>query len=837
MNRLFRTLNIILAAAAGTMVLGSCNIEQEQAPSKDSVRVQFHASMTKTVFADPEGGLYPSEWTTNKQVKIFVADKDAVSVTPDEAGLSTTFTAELPQATSGALRVFSPAGTYNSNDASKNAGGFTQKSIGADYTYTYAVMPAEQTPLAGSPDESAHFVAATMEIPSEGVPSSVDLPFSLANAFGKLTIKNLAVEEVASVSITFPMAVAGNSCKYRFKTGELEGADVKTLVLNADNVVKNDDGNFVFWFGCAPATMSSGAFEVSVTDADGEVYTKGIALSPAKALTLTTGKVKPISVDFTGIGTGSDEDDAPSTWTLATSVSDLHVGDLVVIASNVKGVTATDIASSVLGKVTTSFTSDLSEIADLGDGTMIFTLGGQSGAWTLTNEEGKQLGCTSTKSLAWDKGTQSWDITIDTNGSATISASSYGRILYNNSSPRFTTYTSETSASMLLPQIYYKSAGNAEPGQAKVTTVGASSIGSDSAVLSASFEKAYTSPYETGFQWGTGAALGEEIIYQQTLSKVYGDFSVTLNGLAAGTTYSYRPYIVVYENGEYIYYYGSVGTFTTKTAGVRPTGTPGWFELPLQTDANHDGIDDNNPDMYYSWTMRADVPSVRNFSAGYSKSRIHPVWVAGPQHSSYKGSASRTDAYQNDPAMKCEQSSKFEGYTRGHMIASSDRTVSTATNRQVFYYSNIGAQMSTGFNTGGGAWNNLETFIDGQFCSDTLYQVVGCIFDDFTDRYGSKVESKTGVNGADHIFQVPTAWYAVLLRTKDGNSGKRVDQCTASELKCAAFILGHRSNASHKPSAQDMYTVEDLEALTGLTFFVNVPNAPKSTAKASDWGL
>lgn len=263
----------------------------------------------------------------------------------------------------------------------------------------------------------------------------------------------------------------------------------------------------------------------------------------------------------------------------------------------------------------------------------------------------------------------------------------------------------------------------------------------------------------------------------------------------------------------------------------------GWFELPAQTDDDHDGIDDLNPDMYYSWTMRADAPKVRNFSSGYSSGKRHPVWVAAPMHQCYLGNSGRNEAYRDDPGIGCVQSGKFTGYTRGHMVGSSDRTVSVATNKQAFFYSNIGAQMSTGFNTGGGAWNNLEDKVDSYMCSDTLYQVIGCIFEDFTDAYGSKISKKTGTNGYDQSFQVPTAWYKVLLRTKKGNTGKRVDQCTASELQCVAFILAHKSNASHKPSRSDMYTVAELEEMTGLNFFVNVPNAPKDSFSASDWGL
>jgi hypothetical protein len=32
-------------------------------------------------------------------------------------------------------------------------------------------------------------------------------------------------------------------------------------------------------------------------------------------------------------------------------------------------------------------------------------------------------------------------------------------------------------------------------------------------------------------------------------------------------------------------------------------------------------------------------------------------------------------------------------------------------------------------------------------------------------------------------------------------------------------------------------SVSDLEKITGVTYFPNVPNAPKDTFSAADWGL
>lgn len=231
-------------------------------------------------------------------------------------------------------------------------------------------------------------------------------------------------------------------------------------------------------------------------------------------------------------------------------------------------------------------------------------------------------------------------------------------------------------------------------------------------------------------------------------------------------------------------------------------------------------------DYYYAYHMRADAGTIRNFTVCYSKQRGCPVWVAAPMHNCYKGSSGRNESYKQDPALEalgCTQIGKRSGYTRGHLLGSSDRTVSAATNKQVFYYSNIGPQLSDGFNTGGGAWNNLESLVDGQWCADTLYQVIGCHW-----ANDEKVSSGT---------VIPTHYYKVLLRTKTGRTRKAVADCRADELKCAAFLLEHKAQPGLKPNASMLIAVSELERMTGITYFPNVPNAPKNTCDPSDWGL
>ena len=147
------------------------------------------------------------------------------------------------------------------------------------------------------------------------------------------------------------------------------------------------------------------------------------------------------------------------TWTLVTDASTLKAGDKIVIACNntSKGsfVATTTITSNYMTNATTTFSSDKKTITTLPSNAAILTLGGSSGAWTLTNASNQKLGATNVKKVAWGSGTTTWKISIS-NGSATIqsTSSSYGRFLYNVNSPRFTTYTSNTSASMVLPQIY-----------------------------------------------------------------------------------------------------------------------------------------------------------------------------------------------------------------------------------------------------------------------------------------------------------------------------------------------------------------------------------------------
>ena len=292
---------------------------------------------------------------------------------------------------------------------------------------------------------------------------------------------------------------------------------------------------------------------------------------------------------------------------------------------------------------------------------------------------------------------------------------------------------------------------------------------------------------------------------------------------------------------------GDGGEIPTPVPGQ--SGKYGWYELPV-IDYSQSGsylIDNNDKNLYYAHHLCAGGEKgpggkqARNYTVCYSAEHHCPVWVAAPRHKMYESGASRTDAYGKDPSIPSDiqynSKSTGGGCNKGHMLGSAERLSSTATNKQVFYYTNIAPQYSSTFNTGGGGWNTLEDWVDGQVCSDTLYVVIGTYFEKYTDRRGYTGSPATISFGGRNDVTRPSMFYYILLRTKKGNSGKALKDCTASEIKCAAFVRSHETPKGVSVSEKDLMSVSDLEKITGFTYFPNVPQAPKGSYNASDWGL
>ncbi len=264
----------------------------------------------------------------------------------------------------------------------------------------------------------------------------------------------------------------------------------------------------------------------------------------------------------------------------------------------------------------------------------------------------------------------------------------------------------------------------------------------------------------------------------------------------------------------------------SQEAYIEPLQTNGWAEMPtMPANANleyclHDKLPSNN--------------KLRNYSFCFDKEKYCALWVAYPLHECYtEGSGHRTDAWSYDP---CCVADEYEPYlknayypkggssyshSRGHQLPSADRLASDADNATTFYYSNMTPQLQE---LNGGTWASLENTLRNKWmCKDTLYVVTGAHFE---PGYGFAYDNK----GAGKACAVPTHYYKVILRTKKGDSGKWVGNCSADELQCAGFWFEHKGGAQRQTMS-----VAEIESKTKLTFFPNVKNAPKSTYNASDW--
>jgi endonuclease G len=175
-------------------------------------------------------------------------------------------------------------------------------------------------------------------------------------------------------------------------------------------------------------------------------------------------------------------------------------------------------------------------------------------------------------------------------------------------------------------------------------------------------------------------------------------------------------------------------------------------------------------------------------------------------------------------------------YDRGHQIPAADRKCSQEMMDQTFYATNMTPQQAN-FNQK--KWGALEGKVRNMICSDTLYVVTGAYFE---GEHHSSIYKQTN-DRSGNVCPTPTYYYKALLRTKKGNTGKRIDQISdASQLRAIAFWMEHADTGNDTNiKATDCISVAELEEITGFTFFPMLDDAieaeVKRTAVASEWGI
>lgn len=245
----------------------------------------------------------------------------------------------------------------------------------------------------------------------------------------------------------------------------------------------------------------------------------------------------------------------------------------------------------------------------------------------------------------------------------------------------------------------------------------------------------------------------------------------------------------------------------------------GWMELPA--------VEDEEGRAFIYHTAEVDGQQKRNYSMLYDAAGRIALWVAYPLCSDYIGSG-RTDAWGYDPKIPDEYEPLLNhgwperGFDRGHQIPSGSRNANTAMNCQTFYYTNMTAQVSR-FNQG--LWANLENRVRG-FVSvcDTLYVVTGPIFD------SGEPERWTEDNAGNPVA-VPDGYFKAVLSYN----------ISTSTYYSVAFVYDNEEYSRSNPTASDMCSVSEVEAITGFTFFNNLPQSVarsvKNQCEPERWGL
>ena len=224
-----------------------------------------------------------------------------------------------------------------------------------------------------------------------------------------------------------------------------------------------------------------------------------------------------------------------------------------------------------------------------------------------------------------------------------------------------------------------------------------------------------------------------------------------------------------------------------------------WLELPAM----------NNPDLgYYTHSFKMDGKTYRNYSFGWSQKDRVALWVADPLCKLYtNGSAGRTNAWAMDPLLGDDSAAPFGGYAgdyaRGHQLPSADRQCCYDANAQTFYGTNMTPQLNA---HNEGIWADLENKVRGYAnASDTTYVVTGVMVSSSSeiqkDSYGNKVT-------------VPDAYFKAILKYSKSS--------TLGTWNAAAFFLEHKAY-SGSVSKQHSMSIDELEEITGIDFFVNLP--------------
>lgn len=206
-----------------------------------------------------------------------------------------------------------------------------------------------------------------------------------------------------------------------------------------------------------------------------------------------------------------------------------------------------------------------------------------------------------------------------------------------------------------------------------------------------------------------------------------------------------------------------------------------------------------------------------------------------------------TDKYYYWTPLGVDNDNNYVTAGKGHLMRSAERGAGVSNvlfglNEQTFYPTNISPER----NRYAAHWSAVEYLLPNNWrCNDTVYVVAGC----FYENENTILYDASNWNNRSDLSKpcvMPTAKYKVFLRTKSGNTGKNIAECSADELMAIGFWFPQEHDPKVEvdedkvtaPSLSTViYSVAEIERKIGgeFKFFPTAPEAVKTSYNIDEW--
>jgi endonuclease G len=202
-----------------------------------------------------------------------------------------------------------------------------------------------------------------------------------------------------------------------------------------------------------------------------------------------------------------------------------------------------------------------------------------------------------------------------------------------------------------------------------------------------------------------------------------------------------------------------------------------------------------------------------DYVLSYNAERLVPNWASWLVTAADLGPVKRSGDFRPDPTLPrswrraTDQDYRGSGFTRGHLVASGERTWSRRANSKTFVLTNI---MPQSLYSNNGPWNQLESYYrDLVRTGRQVYVMAGGIYD------GPKRTIGQGVTVPSHMWKV-----ALVLE-----AGQTLRDITASTQVLSILVPNGVGDlpGPDVPWQQFRVPVRAIEKATGLRFFSALP--------------